>query len=51
LPDADDETFLEIAIATKAKFLITGNILHYPPLLREGIDILSPSDFIKLYRK
>jgi uncharacterized protein len=51
LPDVDDEPFLEIAIAAKVKFLITGNILHYPPLSREGIDILSPADFIKLYRE
>jgi uncharacterized protein len=51
LPDVDDEPFLEIAIAAKVKFLITGNLFHYPPLSREGIDILSPADFIKLYRE
>ena len=51
LPDTDDEPFLEVAIAGKVSALVTGNIAHYPALLREGIDIYSPSEFIEFYRK
>jgi len=51
LPDPDDEPFLEVAIAGKVRSLVTGNAVHYPSPLREGIDILSPSEFIEFYRK
>jgi putative PIN family toxin of toxin-antitoxin system len=51
LPDPDDEPFLEVAIAGKVRSLITGNIAHYPPLFREGINIFSPSEFLEFFRK
>lgn len=51
LPDPDDEPFLEVAIAGNVKVLITGNSVHYPNLLREGINIVSPAEFIEIYRK
>jgi len=51
LPDPDDEPFLEAAIAGKVKCLITGNKSHYPRSSREGIKILSPSEFLEFYRK
>ncbi len=51
LPDPDDEPFLEVAIAGNVKCLITGNIVHYPFSHREGINILSPSEFLGYYRK
>ena len=51
LPDPDDEPFLEIAIAGRAECVITGNKSHYPRQSREGIKILSPSEFIDYYRK
>ena len=51
LPDPDDEPFLEVAIAGKVRSLITGNIVHYPPLFREGIKIFSPSEFLEVFRK
>lgn len=51
LPDIDDEPFLEVAIAGKASSLITGNLIHYPSKLRQGIRVLSPSEFIDFYRK
>ena len=50
LPDPDDESFLEVAIAGKVKTLITGNKVHYPSASREGIEVLSPSEFIELIR-
>jgi putative PIN family toxin of toxin-antitoxin system len=51
LPDPDDEPFLEVAIAGNVKALITGNSVHYPNLLREGIKIVSSAEFIDIYRK
>jgi len=51
LTDPDDEPFLEVSIAGKAKCLVTGNIAHYPAISREGIKIFSPSKFLKYYRK
>jgi uncharacterized protein len=50
LPDPDDEPFLEVAIAGKVRSLITGNIVHYPLSFREGIKILSPSEFLEFFR-
>ena len=51
LPDPDDEPFLEVAIGGKAECLVTGNKVHYPRQFREGIKVLSPSEFINFYRK
>jgi putative PIN family toxin of toxin-antitoxin system len=51
LPDPDDEPFLEIAIAGKAACLITGNQPHFPRQSRQGMKILSPSEFIDFYRE
>ena len=50
LPDSDDEPFLEVAIAGNVKTLVTGNKVHYPSSSGEGIEILSPSEFIELMR-
>ena len=47
LPDKDDEPFLEIAIASKASYLITGNIRHYPLKLCQGVNVMNPSQFLK----
>ena len=51
LPDLDDERFLEASIAGKVRGLITGNIAHFPHSFRQGIKILSPSEFLDFYRK
>ena len=51
LPDREDEPFLEVAIAAKAACLITGNLKHYPPSLRQGVNVLSPQQFLDFYRK
>ena len=34
LPDADDASFLEVALSCGADYLVTGNIAHFPPSLR-----------------
>jgi len=51
LPDLDDEPFLEVAIAENVKCLITGNTAHYTDSSRQGITILSPSEFLEFYRE
>lgn len=50
LPDADDEPFLEVAVAVKAKYLCTGNIKHYPRDRRQGIAVISPPDLLRIFR-
>jgi uncharacterized protein len=47
LPDPDDEPFLEIAISGNADYLVTGNAIHFPSELCQGVKVVSPSDFLK----
>lgn len=51
LPDPDDEVFLEVAITGRAEYLVTGNLKHYPLSKREGIKVVSPAEFLDIYRK
>jgi putative PIN family toxin of toxin-antitoxin system len=51
LPDKDDEPFLEIAIASKAICLVTGNQKHFPPERCHGAKVISPNEFLILYKK
>ena len=51
LPDPDDEPFLEVALSSGIEHLVTGNHAHFPPDLCGGIKVLSPSDFLRHYRK
>jgi uncharacterized protein len=51
LPDPDDSPFFEVAIEGEAEYLVTGNKDHYPSKFRKGIKILSPTEFIDLYRQ
>ena len=51
LPDPTDEPFLEIALAEAARCLVTGNQKHFPPPIRRGLAVLSPADFLELYRR
>lgn len=51
LSDPDDEPFLEVAIAGKVACLVTGNHAHFPPKLCLGVKVLSPSEFLKFYKK
>lgn len=51
LPDPDDTPFLEVAIEGKAEYLVTGNKVHYPAKFRKGIKVLSPTEFINIFRK
>lgn len=51
LPDADDEPFLEVALAGGARCLVTGNVKHYPAEARSDVEVLSPRSFIEVYRQ
>jgi len=51
LPDPDDEPFLEAALAGEETFLVTGNKKHFPATARKKVVILSPGEFVSLYRE
>ena len=51
LPDPDDEPFLEVAIGGEVRYLVTGNLRYYPEKKREGIEIISPAEFLEILRK
>jgi putative PIN family toxin of toxin-antitoxin system len=42
LPDPDDIPFLEVALAGKVDFLVTGNKKHYPGRLTHGVRVVLP---------
>ena len=46
LPDVHDEVFMELAIASGAVFLITGNIKHFPADKCQGVKIVTPQQFL-----
>ncbi len=50
LPDDDDRIFIEAALATEDKIIVTGNTKHYPAKLMKklGISVISPADALKL---
>ncbi len=50
LPDRDDDAFLEVAISVAAEYLVTGNSRHFPARSRCGIEVVSPAEFLELYR-
>ncbi len=51
LPDPTDEPFLEVALTGKARCLVTGNPKHYPVKKRQNMLIVSPTEFLEVYRK
>ena len=51
LPDADDEPFLAVALAGNADFLVTGNLVHFPKEKRRGCAVVSPAEFMELWRR
>lgn len=50
LSDPDDEPFLEIALGGEAHYLVTGNLKHYPAEKRQGMRVVSPTEFLEIYR-
>lgn len=51
LKDPDDEAFLEVALASNAKYLVTGNLSDYQGHGQTKVAILSPAQFMNLYRR
>jgi uncharacterized protein len=51
LPHKDDEPFVEIAISGEADCLVTGNLKHFPKSCIGGVRILTPAEFLNLWRK
>ena len=50
--DPPDNKLLECAVEAKADYLISGDNEHLLPLRNfQGIKIISPSEFLKLYQK
>ena len=50
LPDPDDEAFLEIAAAGNAAYLVTGNTSHFPVECRGKIRVVTPRQFVELWK-
>ena len=50
LPDPDDEPFLAVALAGRARCLVTGNLRDFPAERRWGVPVFSPRRFLDLYR-
>jgi putative PIN family toxin of toxin-antitoxin system len=50
LPDPDDLMFLEVALASQAEALITGNIRHFPATHRYGVHVIPPAEFLAWWR-
>jgi putative PIN family toxin of toxin-antitoxin system len=53
LGDESDNMFVELAVASQSDYLITNNTKDYKnaELKFEGLKILTPSDFVKIWRK
>ncbi len=47
LPDEDDRMFIEVAHAARA-IIVTGNLRHYPPAARHGVEVYAPAEFLRL---
>jgi uncharacterized protein len=47
LPDPDDQAFLEVALSARASALITGNKRHFNRKEYQGVEILSPAEFLE----
>lgn len=51
LPDEDDEAFLEVTLACSAEHLVSGNLAHFPFESRAGMNVVSPREFLEIYRE
>ncbi len=51
LPDVDDDPFLEVAIASQAICIVTGNQIHFPNELCQGVKVFSPADFLIFFKQ
>lgn len=49
-PDPDDDKFLELAVEARAGYLVTGNKRHFPVRGVDETRIVSPTEFVKLFK-
>jgi putative PIN family toxin of toxin-antitoxin system len=50
LPDPDDEPFLGVALVAQVDYLVTGNLADYPARRRRGCAVVSPAQFMEIWR-
>jgi len=50
LPDPDDEPFLEVALASHAVCLVTGNQKHFPAERCQDAHVISPDEFLIFFK-
>jgi putative PIN family toxin of toxin-antitoxin system len=50
LPDRDDEPFLAVALAGSVDYLVTGNLAGFPAAKRRGCAVISPAEFMNIWR-
>ncbi|MBU4428578.1 MAG: PIN domain-containing protein, partial [Verrucomicrobia bacterium] len=51
LPDEDDNSFMEVALSSGAKSLVTGNLRYFPERCREGVRALASREFLDFFRR
>jgi putative PIN family toxin of toxin-antitoxin system len=51
LPDESDNPFMEVALSSDAKCLVSGNIKHFPEKRRAGMRVLAPKEFLDFFKK
>lgn len=49
-PDPDDDIFLELAVAANAQYFVTGNKRHFPFDKYRSTRILSPREFVAIFK-
>jgi predicted nucleic acid-binding protein len=47
LPDPNDDMVVEVAVASRADFIVTHNLRDFGPAKRFGFRVLAPSAFLK----
>jgi putative PIN family toxin of toxin-antitoxin system len=45
-PDPDDLVFVEAALATPDRTIVTGNLAHFPPKILQGARVISPAQAV-----
>ena len=51
LPDPDDEPFLEVALSARVNAIVTGNKRHFRRKEYEGVQIVSPAEFLEMVKE
>lgn len=48
--DPFDQVFIDVALAARAQYIITGNLKHFKGLGKAGVEAVSPLKFLELLR-